>query len=114
MSKLICNNGNNFEALFLKSLVHSCKHAMIINHAHQHNKGVKKFSIRCQAFITHLPPIDRGQTSLTRPYPGGLVRKAAAGIQMLDPKTTAGHLTTLETHGQHQKPLQLADDKQMG
>ena len=51
--------------------------------------------------ITDLPPIDRGQARLARPYPGGLFGKAvAARIQMQDPETAASYLTALGTHGQ--------------
>ena len=49
----------------------------------------------------HLRPIDRGQTRLARPYPGGLFEKAvAAQIRTLDPETAANYLNALGTHGQ--------------
>ena len=80
----------------------------------QHNKAINalspraisagnkiKLSIRGQAFISHLPPIGRGQARLARPYPGGLFEKAAAAwIRTLDPETAASYLTALGTHGQ--------------
>ena len=60
-------------------------------------KKVKQ-TIRGQAFITHLPPIDRGQARLARPHPGGLFEKAAAAwIRTLDPETAACYLTSAPT-----------------
>ena len=48
-----------------------------------------------------MPPIDRGQARLARPYPGGLLEKAAAArIRTLHPETAASYLTALGTHGQ--------------
>ena len=47
-----------------------------------------------------MPPIDRGQTRLARPYPRGLFAKAAARTRTLDPETAAKCLISLGTHGQ--------------
>ena len=50
-------------------------------------------------FITHLPPIDQGQTCLAQPQSGTLSKKGAANNQILDPETALSSFTTLEHHG---------------
>ena len=49
-------------------------------------------------FLTHLPPIEQGQTRLARPFHERLFGKAAARIQVLDSETAASYRTGVGTH----------------